>query len=100
MLSGRVPELAAGVELRPPCESLMGSSPIMPTSLNGIVCPECGGVKTRPAPRCRVCTQKKNRKVERPSIDELNRMLGEMPVVAIAKKYGVSNTAVKKWMRR
>lgn len=96
---GRVPELAAGVEIRTPCESLVGSNPTTPTNRE-CFCPECGRVKTDRAPRCRSCAHKKNRKIERPPWDELDRMIREMPMVAIARKYGVSDNAVRKWVRR
>lgn len=47
------------------------------------------------------CLGIKNRKVEkRPSLDELKNMINSMTMVAIGKKYGVSNNAVKKWARK
>jgi DNA-binding transcriptional regulator YiaG len=39
------------------------------------------------------------RKVERPSIEELNKMLWEMPTTKIAKLYGVSDKAIEKWAK-
>ena len=37
------------------------------------------------------------RKVERPSKEELQKMLWEIPTTHIAEKFGVSDTAIKKW---
>jgi transposase-like protein len=40
------------------------------------------------------------RKVERPSYEQLLGELREMSWVAIGRKYGVSDNAVRKWLRR
>lgn len=40
----------------------------------------------------------KNRKVDRPSYNQLKKDLEETTCVAVGKKYGVSNKAIKKWM--
>ncbi len=58
---------------------------------------------------CRSCGAKKRkiisplvrkRKVEnRPSKEELKRMVSEMPMTRIGEKYGVSSNAVKKWCK-
>ena len=96
---GHVPELAAGVEFRTPCESHVGSNPIVPTNLANITCPECGGWRTVRAPRCKNCAHKNHRKVLRPTIDELNKMVETMSMCAIGRKYGVSDNAVRKWMK-
>jgi hypothetical protein len=39
------------------------------------------------------------RKVERPSYEQLQRDLAEMSFVAVGRKYGVSDNAVRKWLR-
>ena len=39
------------------------------------------------------------RKVERPSKEELHKLLWEMPTTHIAKKFGVSDKAVEKWAK-
>ena len=41
----------------------------------------------------------KSRRVERPSKEELEKMLWEVPTTEIAKSYGVSDTAVSKWAK-
>jgi transposase len=42
----------------------------------------------------------KNRKVTRPSIDELRILINEYPMTEIGKKYGVSDNAIRKWLKR
>lgn len=41
-----------------------------------------------------------HKKVERPSKEELEKMVNETPMITIGKKYGVSDNAVKKWCRK
>ena len=41
----------------------------------------------------------KSRKVERPSKEELKKMLWETPTVQLAKKFGVSDKAIEKWAK-
>lgn len=49
---------------------------------------------------CRHCVAlKQPRKVERPSIEQLTREIMESSYVAVGKKYGVSNNAIKKWIK-
>lgn len=48
---------------------------------------------------CRTCTSKLQRKVIRPSKEELSQLLVEKPILKIAKEYGVSDTAVIKWCK-
>ena len=38
-----------------------------------------------------------SRKVERPSRENLNKLLWEMPLTTLAKQFGVSDNAVIKW---
>jgi hypothetical protein len=40
-----------------------------------------------------------SRKVERPSYEQLLKELSEMSVLAVGRKYGVSDNAVRKWLR-
>jgi hypothetical protein len=47
------------------------------------------------------CSSFSSRKVkDRPSAEELQEMINEMPMVAIGKKYSVSDVAVKKWAQK
>ncbi len=45
------------------------------------------------------CSHLCQRKVKRPSKENLRIMMDDMPVVAIGKKYGVSDNAIRKWAR-
>lgn len=45
------------------------------------------------------CSGKSRRKVERPSLEQLNKDLEEMSIVKIGKKYGVSDNAIRKWLK-
>lgn len=40
------------------------------------------------------------RKVERPSREELKKLIREMPFTRVAEKYGVSDNAIRKWCKR
>ena len=40
-----------------------------------------------------------NRKVERPTYDVLKKEIGQMGYSATGRKYGVSDNAVRKWVR-
>lgn len=48
---------------------------------------------------CQNCSSINKRKVERPSYEQLKKDLDEMTCVATAKKYGVSDKAIKKWIK-
>lgn len=60
-------------------------------------CENCGNEKSRYGKLCRKCTNLKNRKVFRPSKEELNMLIQELSMVAIGKKFGVSDNSVRKW---
>lgn len=61
-------------------------------------CTICGKeISTHKASMCVECSRIARRKVERPSKDELLKMLESMSMEAIGRKYGVSGNAVKKW---
>lgn len=79
------------------------------------VCPTCGEEFRKGGRRQRFCSQRcwqrspecsaakaraGRRKVEWPSYEQLLTDLREMPWVAVGVKYGVSDNAVRKWMRR
>jgi hypothetical protein len=64
-------------------------------------CKKCGtkigrGTKTGQCPAC--CSLTK-RKVERPSREELERDLKSMSFCAAGRKYGVTDNAIRKWLR-
>lgn len=62
-------------------------------------CPSCGNL-TDNFNYCSVsCGGTGNRKVDRPSKEELSKMVWEKPTTAIAADYGVSDKAVEKWCK-
>lgn len=66
---------------------------------NPSVCIDCGTKITKGATRCVDCASKHERKVDRPSSDELFNLLilfnGNF--TEVSKKYGVSDNAIRKW---
>ena len=87
-----------------------------------LLCPNCNsqtptfaGRKTRKRPKsCKSCGKEivgngktgfcgscvpKERKVERPSLDVLRVEIDELGYVGVGRKYGVSDNAVRKWLK-
>ena len=67
-------------------------------------CKDCGGEISRNAKKCNKCVSKKkglkNRKVKnRPSKEKILEMKKTMSMCAIGRKYGVSDNAVRKWIK-
>ena len=64
---------------------------------------ECGNEKCNTSTTCRDCRNKKEkiekRKVIRPDLETLIREIREIRYVNVAKKYGVSDNAVRKWIK-
>ena len=60
-------------------------------------CPKCGKVISHTAKYCVECAQLAQRTVERPNRDELKNMIRTMSFLDIAKKYKVSDNAIRKW---
>lgn len=57
---------------------------------------ECGKLKSYKAKKCHSCTY--NRKI--PSKDELQSLYDTLPMTEIAKLFHVSDSAIKKWMKK
>jgi len=62
-------------------------------------CIDCGDVCWVGAKRCIKCNSIKNRKVKRPIKNQLAENMKKYNWVALGKKYGVSDNAVRKWAR-
>jgi hypothetical protein len=67
-------------------------------------CQICGKKVVTKSLRCRSCANKiekpKLRKVERPSAEQLQRDINaRMPLTRMGTKYGVSDNAVRKWLK-
>ncbi len=63
------------------------------------ICVDCGKQINAESVRCDECNKKLQRKVERPSKEELNQLLKESNFSAIGRTYGVSDNAVRKWCK-
>mgnify|MGYP003659458535 CR=1 FL=1 len=48
---------------------------------------------------CSSCHSKSQRKVERPPVEQLLKEVEESSYLAVAKKYGVSDNAIRKWIK-
>ena len=48
---------------------------------------------------CQDCTKKKQRKVERPSLEELEKLLSNNSYVAVGKMFNVSDNTIRKWIK-
>lgn len=59
----------------------------------------CGKAIWSQSNRCEECYAFESRKVSRPTAEELQKLLWEMPIVKIAMQYGVSNNTVLKWSK-
>ena len=62
-------------------------------------CLECQTEIVIGAKRCAPCQARRNRKVERPSLEVLMNELKTTSYVSVGKKYGVSDNAIRKWIR-
>ena len=64
-------------------------------------CVDCGVLITSNAERCYRCNLMKNGFVKnKPTKDELIKMVNDMSWVAIGRKYGVSDNAIRRWARK
>jgi len=61
-------------------------------------CYDCGK-KIKNGKRCIECSNFSKRKVNRPSKEELIKEISETSYVAVGKKYGVSDNAIRKWLK-
>ena len=65
-----------------------------------VVCPICGGFKNKGANMCDKCRREKvSKECKRPPKDELIQNILTFPMTKIGKKYGVSDNAVRKWLK-
>jgi len=65
-------------------------------------CRECGASITRYSKigLCAACVRKSQRKVPRPSRAELEKLVAEHGFCAVGRMFGVSDNAVRKWLRK
>lgn len=62
-------------------------------------CVDCGVEIKSKSKRCLKCSGLLKRKCERPSVETLLKELENNTMESIAKKYNVSSTAIRKWLR-
>lgn len=63
-------------------------------------CADCGKpLKEKSSTRCMECAYKASRRVERPSRDKLKQLIRNNPFTYIAKQFGVSDNAIRKWCK-
>ena len=60
-------------------------------------CKICGKEIDKQATHCVQCSYLLSRKVERPNREELKKLIRTEPFTTIAKRYGVSDNAIRKW---
>ena len=63
-----------------------------------LIC-ECGLKISNKAKQCRDCSNKKQRKIERPTLDVLLNEISDLGYSATGRKYGVSDNAIRKWCK-
>jgi len=68
----------------------------------GDKCINCNNdiVYTSKTKLCHKCVSTSRRKVPRPSYDQLQQDMRSMSMVKVGKKYGVSDNAVRKWLKQ
>lgn len=59
----------------------------------------CGNIMSRKSKVCAKCYGLSNRKIVRPTKDELEKLIWEKPLTELGKQFGVSDSAVKKWCK-
>ena len=63
-------------------------------------CANCGKEKSTNSKYCSVCSSLFRRKVERPTLEQLNKDFKELKTfVAVGKKYNVSDNTIRKWLK-
>jgi hypothetical protein len=63
------------------------------------ICLDCNSIISPHAKRCLQCQRLKRRKVKRPSLEELKYLVDNDGYSATGKKYGVSDNAIRKWLK-
>jgi hypothetical protein len=68
-------------------------------TINKPKCVDCGKKLDYGVNRCKPCFSIKRRKVERPDINTLKNEVELLGYVKTGKKYGVSDNAIRKWIK-
>ena len=59
----------------------------------------CGKIIDRKAKTCNTCNEFHQRKVQRPSYEQLQKEINDFGYSATGRKYGVSDNAIRKWIK-
>ena len=62
-------------------------------------CKFCGAIILSTSKMCRDCLHKYQRKVERPSKEELEKLIQNNSIESLGRKFGVSGNAIRKWKK-
>ena len=73
--------------------------PVKDISKKHYYCIDCGIELKTKAVRCPQCTHINQRKVERPSRDELKKLIRSIPFVKIGQQFKVSDNTIRKWCK-
>ena len=73
--------------------------PVLNLSKKQYFCIDCGCEITRGGQRCSACDHKRQRKVDRPSREELKQLIRTTPFTKIGKTYGVADNTIRKWCK-
>lgn len=60
---------------------------------------KCGKVINKRSKQCSECSKIKQRKVERPSLEQLSKDIKETNYTQTGRKYGVSDNTIRKWIK-
>jgi len=60
---------------------------------------ECNNIKLKESKKCKNCSFKTRRKIERPNIEILLEDVKELGYRGTGKKYGVSDNCIRKWIK-
>lgn len=63
-------------------------------------CLDCNKKIDYKATRCKICSDKNRRKAERPDYTVLIKEIESFGYLATGKKYGVSDNAIRKWLKK
>ena len=61
------------------------------------ICPQCGGIVYTNGKLCVKCAHEQSRIIERPTREELKKMIRTKSFVDIGKQYNLSDNAIRKW---
>lgn len=60
----------------------------------------CGGIKEMKSKFCNTCRGINDRKVDRPSYEQLLEEISQLGYCGTGRKYGVSDNAIRKWIKK